>query len=62
VRIRGRRSGTFYQYADRLLKSEVALQKIRDGVPVESRTAEDLRNQIDEARRGLYAAAAEVES
>ena len=62
VRIRGRRSGTFYQYADRLLKSEVALQKIRDGAPVESRTAEDLRNQIDEARRGLYAAAAEVES
>jgi radical SAM superfamily enzyme YgiQ (UPF0313 family) len=59
--VRGRRSREFYRYADRLLKSEVALRKIRDSVPVESATARDLSSQIEEARRGLYATASQVE-
>jgi len=61
VAIRGRPSRDFYRHADRLLKSEVALHKIRDSAPDESATVRDLTNQIEEARRGLYATASQVE-
>jgi anaerobic magnesium-protoporphyrin IX monomethyl ester cyclase len=60
--VRGRPSREFYRFADCLLKSEVALRKIRDSVPVESATRRDLNDRIEEARRGLYAAASQVES
>lgn len=60
--IRGRRTREFYGFADSLLKSEVALQVLsndsRAGLPA----ANDLRRQIEDARRGLYAASTQVES
>jgi len=59
--IRGRPSREFYKFADCLLKSEVALHKIRDGLPFDSATAKDLNSRIEEARRGLYAAASQLE-
>ena len=62
VSIQGRRPRDFYRFADRLLKSEFALQKIRESVPAESATAIDLNNQIEEARRGLYSSASQDES
>ncbi len=61
VTIRGRPSREYYRYADRLLRSEVALRKIRDDVGVDSATVRDLNSQIEEARRGLYAALSQVE-
>jgi anaerobic magnesium-protoporphyrin IX monomethyl ester cyclase len=61
VTIRGRRTGDFYRFADRLLKSEYALQKMRESLPGESTTAKDLGNQIEEARHGLYDSAGQVE-
>jgi anaerobic magnesium-protoporphyrin IX monomethyl ester cyclase len=54
--IRGRRPGEFYAYADRLLKSEVALRKlssISHGEGDDPRS-EHLMREIEEARRGLY--------
>lgn len=61
VTIRGRPSREFYGYADRLLKSEIALRKIRDYVPAGSATIRDLNSKIEEARRGLYSSASRVE-
>ncbi len=60
--LRGRRSREFYAFADQLLKTEVGLQKISHEAQADSPTVRDLRNQIDAARRGLYAADGKVES
>jgi radical SAM superfamily enzyme YgiQ (UPF0313 family) len=62
LEILGRRPRGFYRYADRLLRSEVALQKISNGAPTDSPTARDLHHQIEEARRALRAAFMQVES
>ncbi len=60
--IRGRRPAEFYSLADQLLRSEAALQRIREDVQADSPTAKDLRAQIDRARQGLHAFSAQVES
>jgi anaerobic magnesium-protoporphyrin IX monomethyl ester cyclase len=53
VIIRGRQSQDFYRYADRLLKSELALRKVKSSLPRGSETIRDLLCEIGEARRGL---------
>ncbi|QEE29003.1 B12-binding domain-containing radical SAM protein [Terriglobus albidus] len=62
IKIRGRHSRRYYSFADKLLRSEVALARMRGvNVPDEqevSRLAEEIRN----ARTGLMDAAAEVEA
>ncbi len=60
--IRGRRSREYYALADQLLRNEVALQQIPGGARNDSPAAADLRKRIEEARCGLYAAAARVET
>jgi len=62
IKIRGRHSRRYYSFADKLLRSEVALARMRAvNAPDEqevSRLAEEIRN----ARTGLMDAAAEVEA
>jgi len=62
IKIRGRHSRRYYSFADKLLRSEVALARMRGvNAPDEqevSRLAEEIRN----ARTGLMDAAAEVEA
>jgi len=62
IKIRGRHSRRYYSFADKLLRSEVALARMRGiNTPDEqeiSRLAEEVRN----ARTGLMDAAAEVEA
>ncbi len=63
-RIRGRHSRHFYQFADKLLRSEVELSRLRNGtsqVPDSPLTSE-LREKIAQARAGLRASYAEIEA
>jgi anaerobic magnesium-protoporphyrin IX monomethyl ester cyclase len=60
--IRGRRSREFFDCADRLLKSEVALHKLMDSARRESVVALSLRREIEQARSGLYAMSARGDS
>ncbi len=62
--IRGRHTRRFFQFADQLLKNEVALQKLlysSDAQP-DSSTVRNLRGLIDAARMGLLESNLEVES
>jgi radical SAM superfamily enzyme YgiQ (UPF0313 family) len=58
----GRRTRQFYGYADQLLRSEVALQRVLLNGHADSGAAGDLRGQVDAARRALHAASVQVES
>jgi anaerobic magnesium-protoporphyrin IX monomethyl ester cyclase len=60
VTIRGRQSQDFYRYADRLLKSEMALQKVKDSLLPGSETTKDLLHEIGQARRALLSSAGQV--
>jgi anaerobic magnesium-protoporphyrin IX monomethyl ester cyclase len=53
IGVRGRRPARFYEFADRLLRDEVQLARMRRGGPQES-TEEDLCARIQVARQGLY--------
>ena len=62
--VRGRHSRRFFQFADQLLKSEVALHKILtgpDSMP-DSAAVANFRRKIDEARSGLRDSYHEVEA
>jgi radical SAM superfamily enzyme YgiQ (UPF0313 family) len=61
-RIRGRHSRHFYQYADRLLRDEVALSKLKGNGATPSAGVADLKLQIENARSGLLTAFGEVEA
>ena len=60
--IRGRRSKEFYAIADRLLRSEVALENSSREPQADASAAIQLRRQVEEARQGLRKAAMQVES
>jgi anaerobic magnesium-protoporphyrin IX monomethyl ester cyclase len=62
VQIRGRHSRRFYSYADKLLRSEVELERLTKKTVADPSTIVDLRNRIAEARTSLSATAAEVEA
>ncbi len=61
LKIAGRHSRGFYQFADQLLKSEVTLQKLGNATE-DSAAVATLRSQIETARRGLLEAYGEVEA
>lgn len=67
LKIRGRHTRTFYSYADKLLRDEVALARIQAGFSPSSSAAESnqeailLAQNIRDARAGLLATYAEVE-
>ncbi len=60
--IRGRHSRRFYQHADVLLRSEVALSRLRRGSTAVAETETDLEAKISSAREGLSTTYSEVEA
>jgi radical SAM superfamily enzyme YgiQ (UPF0313 family) len=60
--IKGRHSRTFYEYADRLLKDEVALSRLSKDKCPDQRTADELASRIANARHGLLSTVSEVEA
>jgi radical SAM superfamily enzyme YgiQ (UPF0313 family) len=61
-RIRNRHSRQFYRFADKLLRSEVELERLGQKPDADAGTLEALRTGIADARSGLEATAAEVEA
>ena len=65
-KIRGRHSRRYYSFADQLLKSEVALERLRKSGngsgSIKATDSAELETSILSARRGLEAAAGEVEA
>jgi anaerobic magnesium-protoporphyrin IX monomethyl ester cyclase len=62
VRIRNRHSRQFYSFADKLLRSEVELERLRNGPPVEASAVVELESKVSDFRAGLTATAHEVEA
>ena len=62
IKIRGRHSRNFYSFADKLLRSEVQLAKIRDSASIDDFEANRLRIEIAAMRANMMAAAEEVEA
>jgi radical SAM superfamily enzyme YgiQ (UPF0313 family) len=60
--IRGRHSRQFYKHADILLRSEVALARLRRGSDSVNESESDLEAKICSAREGLLATYCEVEA
>lgn len=63
-KIRGRRSRRYFQHADKLLRSEVDLHRLRqpNGNPADAAHTNELEHQAAEARQALQEAALEVEA
>jgi anaerobic magnesium-protoporphyrin IX monomethyl ester cyclase len=61
VRIHGRHSRQFYSHADKLLRSEVELERLTKAPAGDPSALAELQNRIAEARANLKATAAEVE-
>jgi radical SAM superfamily enzyme YgiQ (UPF0313 family) len=59
--IRNRHSRQFYRFADKLLRSEVELKRLRHKPDIDAATVAALQSGIADARSGLRATAAEVE-
>ena len=62
LKIKGRHSRKFYEYADRLLRDEVALSRLDGASPADPPARTALQNRIRTNRAGLTAAYAEVEA
>jgi anaerobic magnesium-protoporphyrin IX monomethyl ester cyclase len=62
VRIRNRHSRQFYSFADKLLRSEVELERLRNGPGVEGSAIAELQSKVSDFRAGLTATAHEVEA
>jgi len=62
ARIRGRHSRRFYSFADKLLRTEVELEKRRRQVDTSASTVEELEGKVADFRASLLATAAEIEA
>ena len=62
VRIRGRHSRQFYSFADKLLRSEVELEHLRNDAMVDASAIADLQSKVSDFRASLTATAHEVEA
>jgi radical SAM superfamily enzyme YgiQ (UPF0313 family) len=60
--IKGRHSRRFYEHADRLLRDEVALARLRDQAQDNTRAASDLQSRIHAERAAMQSSFAEVEA
>ncbi|MGC2111294.1 MAG: hypothetical protein WA655_17400 [Candidatus Korobacteraceae bacterium] len=60
--IQGRHSRKFYEYADRLLRDEVALSRLREKDAAAPAMLGELQLRIQNARAGMTSALAEVEA
>ncbi len=61
-RIRSRHSRQFYRFADKLLRSEVELNRLASKPDTDHTTLTEMRSGIAEARAGLHATFSEVEA
>src|SRR6202521_2759326 len=62
VRIRNRHSRQFYSFADKLLRSEVELERLRNEPIVDGYAMAELQSKVSDFRAGLTAAAHEMET
>jgi radical SAM superfamily enzyme YgiQ (UPF0313 family) len=62
VRVRGRHSRRFYSFADRLLRSEVELERVQSKPDADLPTIDKLQSEAALAREGLYASISETEA
>ncbi len=62
LKIKGRHSSRFYDYADRLLRDEVALSNLADRNATDPAVVADLQSRIRANREGLTSTCAEVEA
>jgi anaerobic magnesium-protoporphyrin IX monomethyl ester cyclase len=62
VRIRNRHSRQFYSFADKLLRSEVELERLRNGPLVDGSAVAELESKVSDFRAGLTATAHEAEA
>ncbi|NUQ30735.1 MAG: B12-binding domain-containing radical SAM protein [Acidobacteriaceae bacterium] len=62
IKIRGRHSRRYYSFADKLLRSEVALARMREINTSDEQEIGRLAEEVRNARTGLIDAAAEVEA
>jgi anaerobic magnesium-protoporphyrin IX monomethyl ester cyclase len=62
VRVRGRHSRRFYSFADRLLRSEVELERVQTKPDADLPTIHKLQSEAALAREGLYASISETEA
>jgi len=60
-RVRNRHSRQFYRFADKLLRSEVELSRLRQKADANDVSLAELQGGIAEARAGLQATISEVE-
>jgi radical SAM superfamily enzyme YgiQ (UPF0313 family) len=60
--VRGRHSRKFYEFADRLLRDEVALSRLRGQNQVNAEAGIDLQLRIQAARNGMASSFGEVEA
>jgi anaerobic magnesium-protoporphyrin IX monomethyl ester cyclase len=62
VLVRGRRSRRFYGFADQLLRTEVALERLRNQPILDGLAIAELQSKVSDFRAGLAATAHEVEA
>jgi anaerobic magnesium-protoporphyrin IX monomethyl ester cyclase len=62
VRVRNRHSRQFYSFADKLLRSEVELERLRNEPMADGYAVAELQSKISDFRAGLTATAHEVEA
>jgi radical SAM superfamily enzyme YgiQ (UPF0313 family) len=62
LRIKGRHSGKFYEFADRLLRDEVNLARLQGKAAADDRATADLQVRIHTTRAAMMSSLAEVES
>ena len=62
VRIRNRHSRQFYSFADKLLRSEVELERLRNDSGADQTAIAELQSKVSDFRAGLTASAREVEA
>jgi len=61
-RVRGRHSRRFYSFADRLLRSEVELERMHAKPEVDLPAIHRLQSEAADARAGLHASISEQEA
>jgi len=62
VRIRNRHSRQFYSFADKLLRTEVELERLRNQSVLDGSAIAELQSKVSDFRAGLAATAHEVEA
>jgi radical SAM superfamily enzyme YgiQ (UPF0313 family) len=62
IRVRNRHSRQFYSFADKLLRSEVELERLRNNPAVNRSAIAEMQSKVSDFRAGLTSTAHEVEA